>query len=374
MDGCSEAPAPVVTSSMKRDMRIDAFDYDVRPESVAQRPAGERDAARLLFLPCRGDLAHRFVRDLPSLLPAGALVVLNDTRVVPARLVGRKAETGGKVEVLLLRRKDHGEKTESQRWEAIGRASKGLPVGCSVDCGEVSVRVIGSAGEGLLEVELASRGPLSEALLRTGHVPLPPYIRRDDEAADQERYQTVFARVDGAVAAPTAGLHFTEALLDRMRATGLRIATLTLHVGLGTFQPVTSPDLDSHAMHEESFEVSAETALAVADARERRAAVVAVGTTVVRALESAADPERPGRVKPTRATTALLIQPGYRFRVVDRLITNFHVPRSTLLALVCAFGGLARVLDAYRVAQAGGYRFFSYGDAMLVEPELGQES
>jgi len=348
-------------------MRVDTFDYEVRPDSVAQRPTAERDSARLLVLPAIGEPGDSFVRELPSFLPSGALVVLNDTRVVPARLVGRKVPSGGKAEVLLLRRRS-GAEAERQRWEAIGKASKGLADGCVIDCGEVQVRVVGRGEEGLVEVELESRGaPLPEALARTGHVPLPPYIRRDDELDDRERYQTVFARVDGAVAAPTAGLHFTEALLARLRARGCTIATITLHVGLGTFQPVTATDLDAHAMHEETFEVSSEAAEAVADARRRKAPVVAGGTTVVRALESAADVDRPGLVKPTRSETRLLIQPGYRFRVVDQLLSNFHVPRSTLLALVCAFGGTARVLDAYRSAQANGYRFFSYGDAMLLE-------
>ena len=350
-------------------MRVDTFDYEVRPESVAQRPAAERDAARLLVLPARGELSHGFVHQLPSFLPSGALIVLNDTRVVPARLVGRKVPSGGKAEVLLLRRRDgEGGAAEPQRWEALGKASKGLADGCVIDCGAIQVRVVGRAEEGLREVELESRGaPLAEALAPTGHVPLPPYIRRNDEPEDRERYQTVFARVDGAVAAPTAGLHFTDALLAKLRAGGWTIATITLHVGLGTFQPVTETDLDAHEMHEESFEVSSETAEAVADARRRDAPVVAVGTTVVRALESSADAERFGLVKPTRSDTRLLIQPGYRFRVVDRLLSNFHVPRSTLLALVCAFGGTARVLDAYRSAQTNGYRFFSYGDAMLME-------
>ena len=359
-------------------MRVDTFDYEVRPDSVAQRPTAERDSARLLVLPAMGEPGDSFVRELPSFLPSGALVVLNDTRVVPARLVGRKVPSGGKAEVLLLRRRSGRGEAEPQRWEAIGKASKGLADGCVIDCGEVLVRVVGRGEErlprvrgyppALLEVELESHGaPLAEALARTGHVPLPPYIRRDDELDDRERYQTVFARVDGAVAAPTAGLHFTEALLARLRARGCTIATITLHVGLGTFQPVTATDLDAHAMHEETFEVPPEAAEAVADARRRKAPVVAVGTTVVRALESAADVDRPGLVKPTRSETRLLIQPGYRFRVVDRLLSNFHVPRSTLLALVCAFGGTARVLEAYRSAQANGYRFFSYGDAMLLE-------
>jgi S-adenosylmethionine:tRNA ribosyltransferase-isomerase len=350
-------------------MRVDTFDYEVRPESVAQRPAEERDSARLLVLPARDEPAHAFIRDLPSLLPSGALVVLNDTRVVPARLVGQKVASGGKVEILLLRRLDgEGDGSRTQRWEAMGRASKGLAVACEIDCGDLRVRVVRRTGEGLVEVELESRGaPIAAVLATTGHVPLPPYIRRPDETVDRERYQTVFARVDGAVAAPTAGLHFTEALLARLRAAGCEVTAITLHVGLGTFQPVTAEDLDAHAMHEETYEVSRETSDAVAAARERGAPVVAVGTTVVRALESAADADRPGFVRPTCGATRLLVQPGYRFRVVDRLLTNFHVPRSTLLALVCAFGGTARVLDAYGAAQAMGYRFFSYGDAMLLE-------
>jgi S-adenosylmethionine:tRNA ribosyltransferase-isomerase len=304
--------------------------------------------------------------------------VLNDTRVLAARLRGRKRDSGGKVEIFLLRRLSGDD--ARQRWEALGRASKGLPIGCTIACGDVRVEIVGdvapddhgeapAASEGRLRiVEIhAENAELSDALHRAGRVPLPPYIRRPDDDADRERYQTVFARVPGAVAAPTAGLHFTEALLERIRAKGCSFAHVTLHVGLGTFQPVTADDLDDHAMHEEDFEVSSDAVTAVRDARERGAPVVAVGTTVVRALESSSDPESPGLVVPTRGSTRLLIQPGYRFRVVDRLLTNFHVPRSTLLALVCAFAGTERVLGAYRVAQREGYRFLSYGDAMLLE-------
>ncbi len=207
---------------------------------------------------------------------------------------------------------------------------------------------------------------MQEALQREGHVPLPPYIKRDDEVLDQERYQTVFARVPGALAAPTAGLHLSRALLGRLAVRGCELASVTLHVGLGTFQPVTAEDLDQHNMHAETYEISRGTANAIAAARARGKPVVAVGTTVVRALESAADPEREGHVLPAHGETRLLIQPGYRFRIVDRLVTNFHLPRSTLLALVCAFGGYERVLDAYRYAVRQHYRFFSYGDAMLL--------
>jgi S-adenosylmethionine:tRNA ribosyltransferase-isomerase len=207
---------------------------------------------------------------------------------------------------------------------------------------------------------------LAAAVEASGHVPLPPYVHRPDDAADRERYQTVFARVPGAVAAPTAGLHLSTALIDRIRARGVAVATVTLHVGLGTFQPVSAEDLDDHPMHAEAFVVPAEAAAAVAAARDRGAPVVAVGTTVVRALESAADPARPGGVLALSGETRLLIQPGYRFRVVDQLLTNFHLPQSTLLALVAAFAGRERVLSAYRAAVGARYRFYSYGDAMLI--------
>jgi S-adenosylmethionine:tRNA ribosyltransferase-isomerase len=350
-------------------MRVDTFDYELRADSIAQHPLAERDSARLLVLPREGELEHHTVRDLPSLLSPPTLIVLNDTRVLPARLVGRKTGSGGKAEIFLLQRVDPGDDPTVQRWTAMGRASKGLPDGCTIECDDVRVRVSGRlSSDGLVAVELRSPcGPVAEALARTGRTPLPPYIRRRDTPADRERYQTVFARADGAVAAPTAGLHFTRDLLDRLQARGCTLATVTLHVGLGTFHPVTATDLDDHAMHAETFEVSPAAAEAIADARRRGARVVAVGTTVVRALESAADPLRRGLVVPTRSSTRLLIQPGYTFRVVDGLLTNFHVPRSTLLALVSAFAGTARVLAAYRVAQERGYRFLSYGDAMWLE-------
>jgi S-adenosylmethionine:tRNA ribosyltransferase-isomerase len=231
------------------------------------------------------------------------------------------------------------------------------------------VRLLGRADEdGLLEVALWSPSgePLDAAVRACGHVPLPPYIKREDGPDDGERYQTVYARHDGAVAAPTAGLHLTNAMLGRLAVRGCDVASITLHVGLGTFQPVTVDDLDQHPMHSERYVVSQSTADAVARARARGAPVVAVGTTTVRALESAADPARPGHILPSSGDTRLLVQPGYDWRVVDALMTNFHLPRSTLLALVCAFAGTERVLDAYRAAVVDRYRFFSYGDAMLL--------
>jgi S-adenosylmethionine:tRNA ribosyltransferase-isomerase len=237
--------------------------------------------------------------------------------------------------------------------------------------GEIALEVLGgeAPGDGLRRVRVHGAPAVIEALERQGEMPLPPYIRRAADEDDRERYQTVFARAPGAVAAPTAGLHFSQALLAELRARGVEIATLTLHVGPGTFRPVSVADLDDHPMHAEPYEVGDEVVRAVAAARERGASVIAVGTTVVRALESAADAARAGQVRAARGETRLLIQPGYPFRVVDGLLTNFHLPGSTLLALVYAFGGSARVASAYREAIAEGYRFYSYGDAMYLPPQ-----
>jgi S-adenosylmethionine:tRNA ribosyltransferase-isomerase len=329
-------------------------------------------------------ITHAAVRDLDQLLVPGALLVVNDTRVIPARLLGHKTASGGKVELLLVRRlgsasvHSAGRGFAAERWRTLARSSKPLRPGSQVVfaggalAAEIAPGHEGDSG-GLFEVLLFSPAGLAldVALESAGHVPLPPYLHRTDDAADRERYQTIFARVPGAVAAPTAGLHLSGALLDRLRARGVELARVTLHVGLGTFQPVTAVDLDDHPMHGELFVVPAETAAAIAAARDRGAPVVAVGTTVVRALESAADPERDGRVRAAEGETRLLIQPGYRFRVVDQLLTNFHLPQSTLLALVAAFAGLERVLAAYRAAVDAGYRFYSYGDAMLVRSRDG---
>jgi S-adenosylmethionine:tRNA ribosyltransferase-isomerase len=367
-------------------MRVDALHYELPQELIAQRPAEERESARLMHLPSGVSApTHLRAADLPSLLPQGALVVVNDTRVIPARLLGRKRETGGRIEVLLVRRVGSseleiaaGDVRRAEVWRALGKASKPLKFGTDVevlprgaDGGPASlvVRLLGRADDdGLLEVALFTPdgGAIDAALRACGHVPLPPYIKREDEPGDAERYQTVFARHDGAVAAPTAGLHLTNAMLGRLAVHGCDVASVTLHVGLGTFQPVTVEDLDLHAMHAERYVISQSTADAVARARARGAPVVAIGTTTVRALESAADPDRPGFVRATSGETRLLVQPGYTWRVVDGLFTNFHLPRSTLLALVCAFGGTERVLDAYRLAVEQRYRFFSYGDAMLL--------
>jgi S-adenosylmethionine:tRNA ribosyltransferase-isomerase len=357
-------------------VRRELLDYDLPPELIATHPPAERDGARLLVL-AKGPPATAAVRELDRFIQPGTLLVVNDTRVIPARLLGHKAGTGGRVEVLLVRRigPDTIEGLPAERWSALGRSSKPLRAGARIVIDSPSeqallcVEIASVGNAGMLEVKVFSPAdaPIDVAIERCGHVPLPPYMHRADEQTDRERYQTVFARVPGAVAAPTAGLHLTEALIERLRARGVEMASVTLHVGLGTFQPVTVDDLDDHPMHAEVFAIPDETVRAVAAARDRGAPVLAIGTTVVRALESAADPDRLGHVLAREGETRLLIQPGYRFRVVDQLLTNFHLPQSTLLALVSAFAGRERVLDAYRTAIAERFRFYSYGDAMLIQ-------
>ena len=369
-------------------MRRALFDFELPPERIATHPAAARDGARLLVLdPARGTLEHGDVRGLDARVAPGTLLVVNDTRVVPARLLGTKESTGGRVEILLVRRLgdasvvDRGRAFPAERWRAMGRSSKPLRPGALLafaaraaesNAGRVVLRAQieeRSTEDGLLDVLLFTpdASPIDAALEAAGHMPLPPYLHRADEDADRERYQTVFARVKGAVAAPTAGLHLSNELLDRLEKKGVLRASITLHIGLGTFQPVTVEDLDDHPMHTEVYEVPEETAQAIDAARARGAPVLAVGTTVVRALESAALRDRPGSVRPGAGETRILIQPGYSFQVVDQLLTNFHLPQSTLLALVSAFAGRERVLDAYRSAVENGYRFFSYGDAMLIQ-------
>jgi S-adenosylmethionine:tRNA ribosyltransferase-isomerase len=367
-------------------VRVDTFAYELPEELIAQRPAAEREQARLLHLSSASpESRHLHVADLPELLPAGALVVVNDTRVVPARLLGHK-KSGGRVEIFLVRRigterlvpVGGGDGAQVDRWEALGRSNKPLRPGALVEVlargaretepPAMVVHVLGRTESGLLDVALSAPAGKSveDAIRACGHVPLPPYIRRGDDDNDAHRYQTVYARADGAVAAPTAGLHITEGLLGRLRARGCEVAAVTLHVGLGTFQPVEVDDLDTHPMHSERCLVPPSTVEAIARARQRGAPVVAVGTTTARALESAADRARPGHAAAFEGDTRLLIQPGYAWTVVDALLTNFHLPRSTLLAMVCALGGTERVLGAYRDAVAHRYRFFSYGDAMLL--------
>ncbi len=334
------------------------FHYDLPDELIARHPAPRRSESRLLHLDGRNGAIHdRAFAELPNLLRPGDLLVLNDTRVVPARLIGRK-DSGGRVEVLLERTLGDG------RVLAQLRSSKPPAAGAQIRFAEGASATVVGRQDDFWELEFPDEpGAVFE---RHGEVPLPPYLRRPAEDLDRERYQTVYAREPGAVAAPTAGLHFDEALLAACRAAGATRARVTLHVGAGTFQPVRVDDVSEHRLHAERVEVPAETCAAVEDCRARGGRVVAVGTTTVRALESAAGQ---GRIAPFQADTRLFITPGYRFRVVDALLTNFHLPESTLLMLVCALAGREHVLAAYRHAVAARYRFFSYGDAMFVEPD-----
>jgi S-adenosylmethionine:tRNA ribosyltransferase-isomerase len=337
-------------------MRRTDFTYDLPTELIAQHPAEQRTGSRLLHLDSRtGDIADLRFLDLPSLLRPNDLLVFNDTRVIPARVLGVKP-TGGQVEILLERI------LEGRRILAHVHASKALRTEVPVLLpGNVEARFI-ARHDDLFELEL-SVGALNY-FEQHGAMPLPPYIERAAETQDASRYQTVYARDPGAVAAPTAGLHFDEQMLDRCRAMGIDFAYVTLHVGAGTFQSVRVDDLDQHKMHRERVVVTREVCDSVEQTRARGGRVVAVGTTVVRSLESASVS---GQLAPFDGETQLFIRPGYRFRTIDALLTNFHLPESTLLMLVCAFGGFERVLAAYRHAVAQRYRFFSYGDAMFLE-------
>jgi S-adenosylmethionine:tRNA ribosyltransferase-isomerase len=348
-------------------MRLDELDYVLPPAQIAQHPLPRRDSSRLLTMDrVSGKMADRMFADLPSLLRGDELIVLNNARVIPARLFGRRLgvfsdapshatrreHLSGMVEVFLSRQ------VASDVWEALVRPGRKMKTG---------ERIV--FGEGELEAEIIARG-VSAQIERLGHVPLPPYIDREDESADRERYQTVFARRPGAVAAPTAGLHFTPEVLSAIRARGVEVCEVTLDVGLGTFQPIHSDTLEGHVMHGESYEISEEAAQQIQRAHSALRPILAVGTTVVRALEDAAlraaEMGSDTLLRSGKAEARLFILPGFSFRVVNVLLTNFHLPRSTLLALVCGFAGRERILAAYRHAVEAGYRFYSYGDCMLI--------
>jgi S-adenosylmethionine:tRNA ribosyltransferase-isomerase len=338
---------------------VSDFDYQLPPERIAGYPSEMRDASCLLELRrSSGEIRHHRFRDILTLLEPGDVLALNDTRVIPARLIGH-APTGGRVELLLL------EPVEGDLWRAIGKPGRRLRPGDVAHFGEDKLRahVRGSEGdEGIRLVELEYEGDLLVVLDDVGLPPLPPYIDREPEPTDRERYQTVYAREPGAVAAPTAGLHFTEELLDEVRRLGVGVGYVTLHVGLGTFRPVRTEFVTEHRMHAEFYRVSPEFA---ALANQRRGRLVAVGTTVCRTLESVADEQ--GRIEPGSGHTEIFIYPGYRFRAVEAMVTNFHLPRSTLLMMVSAFCGSREMLmRAYEEALEHGYRFYSYGDAMMI--------
>ena len=340
-------------------MDISEFDYELPEDLIAQEPIERRDESRLMVIRKESEeVSHRNFKDLVEYLKPGDALVVNDTRVIPARLLGLKAGTGAQVEVLLLTRKG------LRRWEALVRPGRRLPVGTRIVFGEglLECDVLDKTSFGGRLVEFTFEGPFEEVLERVGSTPLPPYIKKP--LADRQRYQTVYARQDGSAAAPTAGLHFTPELLEQVRSRGVTIAPLLLHVGLGTFRPVQAGDIRRHRMHEEYYQIGEETARVIAKTRHRGGRVVAVGTTTTRCLESAVGDD--GQVSPGSGWTSIFIYPGYQFKVVDALVTNFHLPKSTLVMMVSALAGREKILSAYREAIRRRYRFFSFGDAMLI--------
>jgi S-adenosylmethionine:tRNA ribosyltransferase-isomerase len=342
------------------EMRTDDFNYDLPQELIAYVPAGEREASRLMVLDRSSrSIGHARFRDLPEFLEAGDLLVLNDTRVIKARLKGRKKPTGGAVEILLLR------EVGDRRWEALVSPSRRIHSGTEVEIGGRYSCRISERLEGAKRVVEFS-DPVTRVIDDVGMVPLPPYIKREPEDFDSERYQTVYAVREGSVAAPTAGLHFSQRLLEDLRLEGVTTTALTLHVGMGTFVPVKTDDPRQHTLEPEYFEIDDGCCRSIESARAAGRRIVAVGTTVVRALETAAERSGAENLRPGSGWTHKFILPPYHFRVVDTLLTNFHLPRSTLLMLVAAFAGRDLVMAAYNEAIEAKYRFFSYGDAMLI--------
>ncbi|MCC6164999.1 MAG: tRNA preQ1(34) S-adenosylmethionine ribosyltransferase-isomerase QueA [Acidobacteria bacterium] len=346
-------------------MRVDEFDFHLPEAQIAQHPPDRRGTSRMLVLDrITGAIDDTTVADLPEWLRKGDVLVLNDTRVFPARLLGRRLPGGGRLECLLVQA--HG----GDAWDALVHPGQRLRVGSTFVCdgpdGAIHGSITGRGEFGRRRVQLRADGyrDVDAAIEAIGHVPLPPYIRRPDASTDRERYQTVFGMHRGSVAAPTAGLHFTPALLDAIRARGVDVVTITLHVGYGTFKPVRVDQIEDHIVDPERYEVPDAAAATINRAKAEGRRVVVVGTTSTRALESAVDDE--GRVRAGAGNATMCIRPGHTFRVVDALMTNFHVPRSSLLFLVCAFAGRERVLATYAHAVANGYRFYSYGDAMLI--------
>jgi len=377
-------------------MKLSDFDYSLPAERIAQRPLESRDASRMLVMergPAIGEgtdrLEDRLFSEFPRLLRGDELIVVNNARVIPARLLGRRVgpsllpggadDRATEIEILLSRQLDEN------TWEGLVRPGRKMHIGQRVQFGDgrLEAEVTGHANHGQRTLRFSApkgeaesgsedeaRGSVQSLMNEIGHMPLPPYIERADEEADRERYQTIFANRPGAIAAPTAGLHFTPKILEQIRARGVEICELTLHVGLGTFQPMRGETLEEHRMHSEAYEISGEVAEKITAAKKEGRRILAIGTTTVRALEAAAlsAEESPveGVVMAGKAEANLFITPGFSFRVVDALLTNFHLPRSTLLALVCALAGKERVLAAYRHAVEAGYRFYSYGDCMLI--------
>lgn len=344
-------------------MKLEDFDYSLPEELIAQEPAAVRDLSRMMVVHRQtGRIDIRTFRDLPEYIGPGDAIVVNDSRVFPARLIGRK-ETGGLIEILLLVRRH--ERLPEEEWEVLLRPAKRVAVGMTVTFADACrATVVGRLTEKQWLLQFSTAMPFDEFLARQGRAPLPPYIKRKRDQSrseqDLERYQTVYARVRGSVAAPTAGLHFTPGILDRLQSRGAAIAPVTLHIGYGTFLPIETEHVETHVMEEEHFILGEETARKVNGARR----VIAVGTTATRVLESVADAE--GRIEPTARSTRLYIYPGYRFRRVDALVTNLHLPKSSLFLLVCAFAGRELMQKAYRLAVENRFRFYSFGDCMLI--------
>ncbi len=359
-------------------MNLSEFEFDLPAGHIAQRPLAERDSSRMLLLDrATGAFEDRQFRELPDLLRGNEIVVVNNARVIPARLFGRRggihADEPGRnnparaeflhsqIEVLLVRQ------IAPDTWETLVRPGRKIPTGERIifDEGELEGQVEGRGDYGMRIIRFRSKRGLSDSFHRLGHIPLPPYIKREDEPSVLERYQPVYAKQGSAVAAPTAGLHFTPHILNRLREKGVHIAELTLDVGLGTFEPVRTERIEDHKIHSESYEIPEATASLIRTARREKRPVLAIGTTVVRALEDSAE-KNGGQVAPGAAEARILIYPGKRFQAVDQLFTNFHLPRSSLLAMVAAFAGKENVLNAYRHAVQSGYRFYSYGDCMFI--------
>lgn len=341
-------------------MKVDLFDFHLPEELIAQTPLLERTSSRLMKLDkATGEIQHETFKNIKEYLRPGDVLVLNDTRVLPARLFGEKEGTGAKVEVLLLKQ------TENDEWETLVKPAKRVKEGTVIVFGDglLSAVCTGEAEHGGRKFKFRYQGVFYEVLEQLGEMPLPPYIR--EQLDDRERYQTVYAKERGSAAAPTAGLHFTEALLEEMKAKGVHLAFITLHVGLGTFRPVSAEDLSEHEMHAEYYQMSAETAQVLNQVREAGGRIISVGTTSTRTLETIAS-EHDGRFAEQNGWTDIFIFPGYEFKAIDGMITNFHLPKSTLIMLISALAGRENVLHAYNTAVEEGYRFFSFGDAMLI--------
>ena len=341
-------------------MKSTDFDYHLPAEQIAQYPLQERDASRLMVINrSTREFHHTRFSQIRQFLPDASLLVLNDTKVIPARLIGNKSETGGRIELLLI------QETAPDTWEVLAKPRRSLRIGTQLVFGEdvLKAKVLAKPENGHCIVQFSYAGQFSAILAAVGQLPLPPYIRRAPNAADTVRYQSVYAAREGAIAAPTAGLHFTQKLLAELREHRIETTTLTLHVGLGTFQPVSVEDIEKHKMHAEYINLRETEANRIRTAREAGSKIVAIGTTVVRALETAS---ATGTLTPYSGYSELFIYPGYQFRVVDALVTNFHLPKSTLLMLVSAFADSPLIQEAYQEALRHNYRFYSYGDAMLI--------